>query len=138
MLRAGIRVLCLLTFWLSVVPCLMWTYTYVQFFFVQPTEVQRQLFGRQVAGLTSLRAAIHDCCALTGDGRISWYYEMDDELAAILADACAGRRPAGVTAHKSGARPCLLEKPYPFNNPEGAGYSAEVVENRLGITQDWD
>lgn len=137
MVRSGLRGLLLFVFWATVIPCLLWTYHLANFFFVQPATAQRELFGRQIAGPLSMRFVIDDCCTFSGEGRITWYYEMDDEIARSLADAFSGRRPPGVRADNAWAGHYRLKKPYK-SAKEDSGYSAEITENRLDITQDWE
>lgn len=136
-LRAELRALFLLVFWMTGTACLLWTWSSVEFFFVQPARAQRELFGRQIAGTLSMRFAIDDCCTLSGEGRVSWYYQMDEEMARNLAAAFAGRRPRRVRMDEAWAGHYRLKKPYE-NAKEDSGYSAEITENRLEITQDWE
>ncbi len=138
MLRAGLRWLFLLTFWMSAIPCLLWSYTYAEFFFVQPARAQNELFGRQIAGITSLRGALNDCCLIPmGDGLITWTYEMDEDMARGLAQACAGRHPERVQVLDRAAGLCRLEKTYKGYDRNEGGFSASLVGNRLTISQEW-
>ena len=133
-LARAVRVGALTFWWLLLVPCLLWIATYVQFFFVQPREAQNVLFGRQVVGLSSLRAARNDCCLIPlGDGRVEWTYELSPEVAATLERPCERSR---VQFQPDGCR--IAERNFPGDPPGiNGGYSAVISGNRLIIAIDW-
>lgn len=137
--RTLFRNLALVGFWLSVIPALLWVYIYVDLFVMQPSKYQTRLFGRQIAGLGSLRSIKNDCCLIPmGDGAIGYSYVIDPELARRLAADCRRTivRGATINYYRVSGECVVRNIPFGIDGVEG-GISATVKGNILGIEVDW-
>ena len=70
-----------------------WIWTEWDFRVVKPRELQRNLFGAEIATYGNLEHASNGCCAMDGSGILEWAYTIKPQVAVLLAKRC--RLPDG-------------------------------------------
>jgi hypothetical protein len=137
-MRHAVSVAMLTIFWLGAVFSAIWLAIYFQFLVMLPRQVQRDLFGSEIVGVSSLRAAHDDCCLFPlPDGYRDWTYEVSQDLAHRLAAPCSVVAPPdGLGLMAGDARTCVVARRLFGPNGMNGRVQARLVGNRLVLSVD--